>query len=106
MMSNAIQDKCPKCGKYQPKEANGYYAPLICSDGSYSDEIRVFCNEQCWESYQGSKALIPDSKVIQNAFLTRDPETAEVKWSYIAGGNQYYHKDRSSLARIVVKSTA
>jgi hypothetical protein len=50
-MIDAIQDKCPKCGKYQPKEADGYYAPEIYSDGTEGD-IRVFCNEGHWKDYQ------------------------------------------------------
>lgn len=50
-MSNAMQDKCPKCGKFQPKEADGYYAKLMYADGSESDEVRVFCNEDCYINY-------------------------------------------------------
>ena len=51
-MIDAIQDKCPKCGKYQPKEADGYYANEMYADGTESNHVRVFCDENCYIAYR------------------------------------------------------
>ena len=51
-MMQAQQDKCPKCGKYQPHEAEGYYAREMYADGTESGHVRVFCNADCYFDYR------------------------------------------------------
>ena len=46
-----MQDKCPKCGKFQQAEADGYYARTMYADGT-EGEVRVFCDETCYVEYR------------------------------------------------------
>ena len=57
MEIDQTQDRCPHCGRYQPKEADGYYAKEIYEDGSESNHVRVFCSEPHYQKYAIAKGV-------------------------------------------------
>jgi hypothetical protein len=73
---SAHDARCPKCGKFVPADADGFYDWDTKGSDEFSGAYVVaFCNKQCADKFHGRKPLRPTDAVgIAEGFIEAESE--------------------------------